>query len=171
MHQKEALEMTKGLDCMPDHDKNLFNTIFVKIHDIDELVLLQAKALDFFGQYLKIDGKSYCAVFLDMTKHVEDTLSYDIHKMKYYASNKTQAQLNHDKMVQKGWYDALNYIRLLPNDIKTKCEEFVPIKASLNDGSQESIYLSHGRDEKAILKCINTHRDVVLKLSIAHRLN
>jgi hypothetical protein len=168
IHPQEAKEMTKALDCMPIHDRNLFNMIFVKLRDIEEVVLLQAKALDYFGQYLKIGGKTYCTVFVDMVKHVEDTLSYDIYKLVKKASNKTQSQVNHARMVEYGWYDAQTYIRLLPNDIRTQCDENTPIKSSLVDGKT---VVTSGRVEKSILKCINTHRAGVLRLSIANRLN
>lgn len=172
IHPEEALKMTEALDCFPDHDKNLFNLIFAKLYDLDEVIMLQAKGLDYFGQFLKIGGRSYCDVFVNMLKRIENSLDYDIHKMKNMSPNKTQTLINQHKLVEKGYYDALTYIRLLPTEIKSKCEEFsLPLKESLNDGTQKSVTVSPGRDEKSILACVNKHREYILRLSIANRVN
>jgi hypothetical protein len=168
LHPDDAKEMTKALDCMPLHDRNLFNSVFIKLRDLEEVVLLQGKALYNFAEYLKIGGNSYCTTFVNMVKVVEDTLSYDIYKLVKRASNKTQSQLNHARMVEDGWYDSLNYIRLLPNDIRTQCEANTPIKSSLVDGKT---VVTSGRVEKSILKCITPYRGMVVRLAIAKRLN
>jgi hypothetical protein len=166
----ECNEMIKAIDCFPQFDKDMFNSIFSRLYDVSEVKLLQAKGLDFFGQTFTVKGFHYCRGFLEMISYIEKTLAYDIYLKTRGSGSRETSKLNHPLMVEKGWYDSLKYIRSeLPSVIKTKCMQ--QEEDSTSQSSSTVKKNEQRRNENEIVQCINDYRRLVLRLSIANRLN
>ena len=157
---KECNEMIKAVECFPKYDKELFNEIFIHLYDINELKLLQAKGLDYFADnYNAAVGQSYCKVFLKMLTLIETTLSYDIY-IKNSVGDRDLRKKNQELLHNKGWYESLTYIRLLPTNITSKCE----VSHVALDGTHIK------REERQIIDCIDEYRRKTLRLSIANKI-
>jgi hypothetical protein len=167
---EECNEMIKAIECFPDYDKNLFNLIFSRLYDVQEVKLLQAKGLDYFGMYYSIGNIEYCHAFQEMTSFIEKKLAYDIYTRTRGSGSRETSKINHPKMVENGWYESLIFIRLLPNEISSKCKLYNSTGVSLNDGTKKQAQQDE-RNEMSIIQCINNYRRQTLKLSIVHRLN
>jgi len=183
--ENESGEMIKGVDCFPDFDKLMFNEIFARLRDVTEVKAIQAKGLDYFGHHFSVSGTTYCGVFIEMLSIMEKQLSYDIKTKLRNGKSKGDVEIG-SFLIANGYYESVEYMRLLAPNITSKCRENGNIETAesqkkrfaLNYELQQSEAIietptksTKARDESVILACINSVRRKTLFKSISNRVN